>query len=316
MRISIICQLSMELQRLIIGPNVVYNPDCNLDSNDSLSSFLIETRSNVLLVRAIPAAEVLRRWRSNMPLEQSLTVICIDEGSVVRAAPPCIAGVLFRLVDSRETAHPEMEAMLIAESLEHEWDDRAWNRDAPKSVGGDQSVTLVGGGIVNMITAYYLVNAGYKVTVLEGASDPTASANWRLQGCTFGGNDARIFSLNEGRQHLFKGYKYTSATNTQFKLRVRDGGWLIHSPNEHDAYIRDWCDVSQRLPLWLAGRFDRDIISFNQESAPLWRKMMADSPALFHGIGFKDGLLRLYATSERYNQALVTATDRLHYPGS
>lgn len=304
MKISIIYRLSMELQRLIIGPNVVYHPDCNLSDCDSLSSFLIETRSNVLLARTIPAAEVLRRWRSNMPQEQSLAVICIDEGRVVGATPPCIAGVSFHLVDSSETAHPEVEAMLIAESLAHERDERALNRDTPKSVGGDQSVTLVGGGIVNMMTAYYLVNAGYKVTVLEGASDPTASANWRLQGCTFGGNDARVFSLNEGRQHLFKGYQHTSATNTQFKLRVRDGGWLIRSPNEHDANTREWVDVSQRLPLWLAGRFDRDIISFNQESAPLWRKMMADSPELFHGIGFKDGLLRLYATSEQYNRAL------------
>lgn len=306
MKISIIYRLSLELQRLIIGPNVAYNPDCNLDSYDSLSNFLIETRSNVLLTRTIPAAEVLRQWRSNMPEEQSLTVICIDEGSVAASPPPCIAGISFHLVDSNETAQPEVEAMLIAESLGHEWDERALPRDVPKSVGGDQSVTLVGGGIVNMITAYYLVNAGYGVTVLEGASDPTASYNWRLQGCTFGGNDARVFSLNEGRQHLFKGYQHTSATNTQFKLRVRDGGWLIRSPNEHDANTRDWVDVSQRLPLWLAGRFDRDIISFNQESAPLWRKMMADSPELFHGIGFKDGLLRLYATSEQYNRALVT----------
>lgn len=306
MKISIIYRLSLELQRLIIGPNVAYNPDCNLNSYDSLSSFLIETRSNVLLTRTIPAAEVLRRWRSNMPQEQSLTVICIDEGGVAGASPPCIAGVSFHLIDSSETAHPEVEAMLIAESLEHGRDERALNRDAPKSVwGGDQSVTLVGGGIINMITAYYLVNAGYKVTVLEGAADPTVSANWRLQGCTFGGNDARVFSLNEGRQHLFKGYQYTNATNTQFKLRIRDGGWLIHSPNEHDANTRDWVDVSQRLPLWLAGRFDRDIISFNQESAPLWRKMMADSPELFQEIGFKDGLLRLYATSEHYNRALV-----------
>lgn len=306
MKISIIYRLSIELQRLIIGPNVVYNPDCNPDCYDSLSSFLIETRSNVLLARTIPAAEVLCRWRSNMPQEQSLTVIRIDEGGVVGATPPCIAGVSFHLVDSSETAHPEVEAMLIAESLEHERDVHALNRDTPKSVGGDQSVTLVGGGIVNMITAYYLINAGYKVTVLEGASDPTVSANWRLQGCTFGGNDARVFSLNEGRQHLFKGYQHTSATNTQFKLRVRDDGWLIRPPNEHDATTRDWFDVSQRLPLWLAGRFDRDIISFNQESAPHWRKIMADSPELFQGIGFKDGLLRLYATSERYNQALVT----------
>ena len=59
MKISIIYRLYLELQRLIIGPNVAYNPDCNLDSYDSLSSFLIETRSNVLLTRTIPAAEVL-----------------------------------------------------------------------------------------------------------------------------------------------------------------------------------------------------------------------------------------------------------------
>lgn len=31
MKISIIYRLSLELQRLIIGPNVAYNPDCNLN---------------------------------------------------------------------------------------------------------------------------------------------------------------------------------------------------------------------------------------------------------------------------------------------
>lgn len=305
MKISILYRLSMELQRLIIGPNVEYYPDCNFDNYDSLSSFLIETRTNVLLARTIPAVEVLLRWRSNMPQEQSLAVIYIDEGSVVGTPPSCITGVSFHLVDSSETAHPDVEAMLIAESLGHEREECALNRDTPKSVGGDQSVTLVGGGIVNMVTAYYLVNAGYKVTILEGAPNPIGSINWRQQGCTFGGNDARVFSLNEGRQHLFKGYQHTSTTNTQFKLRVRDGGWLIRSTYEHDANTRDWFDVSQRLPLWLAGRFDQDIISFNKESEPLWRKMMSESPELFHGVGFKDGLLRLYATSAQYNQALI-----------
>lgn len=305
MKILIIYRLSMELQRLIIGANVVYNPDCNLDNYDSLGTFLITTCSNVLLARTIPAIEVLRRWRSNMPQEQSLAVICINDSRVIGATPPCIAGVSFHWIDTKETEHPEIQAMQLAESLQHAQDESASHRETPKSVAGDQSVTLVGGGIVNMITAYYLVNAGYKVTVLEGASDPSASDNWRRQGCTFGGRDARVFSLNEGRQHLFKGYQHTSATNTQFTRRVGDGGWLTRSPNEHDAITRDWFEETQRLPLWLAGRFDQDIISFNQESAPLWRKMMADSPELFEEIGFKDGLLRLYATSELYHQGRV-----------
>ena len=305
MKISIIFRLSCELQRLLVGPNVAYNPECDPGSHDSLSGFLIGALPDVLLTRVIPAADILRRWRSHMPGEGSLIVICINEDGFEGRATPKIEGVSFHFVNASEAAHPEVEAMLIAESLNHGRGKYALNSDTTKSVNSDRSVILVGGGVVNLVTAYYLVNAGYSVTVLEGAPDPAINDDWRKQGCTFGGHDARVFSLNEGRQHLFKGYQFTSATNTQFNQRVRDGGWLMRSPYEHEPLTRHWIDESKRLPLWLAGRFDQDIISFNHESAVLWREMMADAPELFQGVGFQDGLLRLYATVEQYNQALV-----------
>ena len=60
-----------------------------------------------------------------------------------------------------------------------------------------ETVVLVGAGIVNLVTALYLVRHGYEVTVYDRAPDPRADAPWSAYGCTRGGGDGRMFTLTE-----------------------------------------------------------------------------------------------------------------------
>jgi glycine/D-amino acid oxidase-like deaminating enzyme len=307
MKIAIVFRLSEELERLLVGGNVIYFPDAQTGNAESLSAFLRETLPDVLITRAIPPRDVLRKWRSFISKDAPLRVVLIGEAGDADLMVPYVDNVSWTVIDERASSTPEVEAMLACESSNHAVlvGRKPRLRDAMESAARGKDVILVGGGVVNLVTAYYLVNAGYDVTVLEAAQDPALNADWRQQGCTFGGNDARMFSLNEGRHHQFKGYQFTETTNAQFDTLVGDGGWLIHPAETHDALTRDWVGEFKRVPLWLAGRFNRDIISFNQESAPLWRDMMASAPELFRDVGFHDGLLRVYATAEQYRQALI-----------
>lgn len=99
---------------------------------------------------------------------------------------------------------------------------------------------------------------------------------------------------------------YTGEIASPFKRTIANAGWLAVPPadlTERDLqWIRRFESVSQKL----ASRFNQDIISFNRESEPLWRSMIADHPALFQQSGFRPGLFRLYATEEKFVRAQLS----------
>lgn len=166
------------------------------------------------------------------------------------------------------------------------------------------TVALIGGGIVNLITAYYLVRAGFSVAIFDRAPAPQSKPDWRLLGCTTGGGDSRIFSLNESRHHLANSPHYTANISSPFRRIISDDGWLAISPSELSETDLRWIECFESIPQSLALLFNQDIISFNQESEPLWQEMIAQNSGLFNRAGYQGGLLRLYATQEKYAGAL------------
>jgi D-amino-acid dehydrogenase len=303
-RILISFRLRPELESLLVDENVFYRPDLQTKNHQALGACLVRNLPDVIIVRTLPAPELLRSWRAVTPRHRALAMIALIKGDETRTTP--IDGLSIHIVDPEQTEQPEIEALLLAESLNRERLARghALHAELRGSTGLD--VILIGGGIVNLVTAYYLVEAGYQVRIFDSAPDPARTHDWRQQGCTFGGGDARIFSLNEGRHHHHKGYTVTETTNSQFSRLIQEDGWLIRPLADYNAASRAWIDEFGRVPQWLSGCFDRDIISFNQESAPLWRQMIADVPQLFTNVGFHDGLLRLYANEERYRRARLS----------
>jgi D-amino-acid dehydrogenase len=156
------------------------------------------------------------------------------------------------------------------------------------------------------VTAYELVRNGFQVEVFDAGPDPSRPYDWRRHGCTFGGGDARIFSLNEARHHHHKGLAVGAATNTQFQRTIADDGWLACAVPTLGPRDRSWIAEHEAMPPWLSGRFERDIISFNQESHAWWRALIAQAPQLFADVGFCDGLVRIYGAKDRYERARLS----------
>ena len=169
-----------------------------------------------------------------------------------------------------------------------------------------KTVVLAGSGIVNLITAYYLLKSGYSIRIFDQSPDPLTRPDWQLLGCSAGGGDSRIFSLNEARHHFVNSRHYEGDIVSPFKRTITDDGFLAIPPCSLKPRDLKWNERFEAVTRDLATRFNEDIIAFNRESEPLWREMIAANSVIFQKSGFKSGLFRLYATREKFERATVT----------
>ena len=171
-------------------------------------------------------------------------------------------------------------------------------------------VMMVGAGIVNLVTAWTLVTNGFSVTLLERSPDPRrASGDWRGYGCTYGGANARIFSLNESRNHTLKFAPMASGgavLSNFFDQRVEDGGWLAR-PNL-TAEEKSWTSRHNGGNRWMMEVYEEDILGFNRESENIWQSLQTQHPELFNNTNIRQGILRLYATEEQWKNAILKET--------
>lgn len=154
-------------------------------------------------------------------------------------------------------------------------------------------VILIGAGIVNLTTAYELVQAGMSVTLYDRAPDPRKPFDFREHGSTFGGSDARIFSLNEGRHH------FPDGPRGAFHRSIPEGGWLALPANERAPSDLTWINRSDHQTPEEAKAIHEEILSAHRESLALWRQWMAESPDLFEAVGLREEVVRLYPTMDK-----------------
>lgn len=107
-------------------------------------------------------------------------------------------------------------------------------RESRKSqnTSGTRRILLVGAGIVNLMTALKLRQAGHDVRVIDAANEPGGDAAWQEQGCTFGGGNARRFSFFETRNHFLN--LGQNLTHPSLRLPLEQGGWLVNTTSTHD----------------------------------------------------------------------------------
>ncbi|MCE8508428.1 FAD-dependent oxidoreductase [Ruegeria pomeroyi] len=193
--------------------------------------------------------------------------------------------------------------LLLATALERLLRPRPRAIVMPRAPQGE--TLLVGSGIVNLVTALDLVKAGHEVTVVDRMPNPLEIDSFdRLQtGATFGGMDARIFSLNESRHHLFRGHASNVAAHQPFRKRVSDAGWLSRDHAEMSAEEQRWIDRLEGLPGWLSGVYNTDIVSQNQASAGMWDALFAQHPQLLRGVNYNPTLLRIYQSEASFDAA-------------
>ena len=164
-----------------------------------------------------------------------------------------------------------------------------------------EKVSIVGCGVVSLIIAYYLVESGYEVEMFDKISDPrNTGQNCIISSATFAGEDARIFSLNEARHHNFGRHCPKTKVNTQFRRYFHEDGWMgmpLKNLSNHD---RDWISNFELVSKEEGKEYDRDIISFNQESALLWKTLKVAIPHIFKDGNLVEGLIRVYQSNDAF----------------
>jgi glycine/D-amino acid oxidase-like deaminating enzyme len=181
----------------------------------------------------------------------------------------------------------------------------------PVATAGGRSVTLVGAGVVNLISALFLVREGYQVTVYDRAPDPRADAPWTAYGCTRGGGDGRMFTLTEADSYNSRSWNTDGTSNDLLARPISAHGWGVHARTGLPAAERRWAEEFHGIPPWLADSYTEDIFAMNLAADAGWAELRRTDPGLFDdGTGYRDGILRLY-TDEEYFRWHVARNERV-----
>lgn len=162
----------------------------------------------------------------------------------------------------------------------------------------NDTVYLIGAGCVNLITAYYLRRNGYEVAIIDAKPSPFKS-KWNELGCTWGGEDARMFTITEADNYNQKSVPITDESNYYFSQPVEKLGWDIRQ--EAPSQLEDkWVSHHRTILPEQAVEHEKSILSFNIESKSLWETMQAVDAELFENVGYKEGIIRLYSDEASY----------------
>ncbi len=307
MKILIANRLNSQLSASRLGKHLIYCPELATQPEDFLRAALVQHLPDAVLLdsRSI-SAETLITWQK--ATNRVVHLIQIHNGHNLPKIQ--LPGILIEQVQGQPTDYPpNITALGLAER-------RFISRQTAKQLAacgitaaGSQSsnagtqVTLVGAGIVNLITAYDLVENGFAVDVLEASPDPRTKPNWQKLGTTHGGGNARMFCFTEADNYNEKRNVVYADMNTVMHKQIHAGGWLIIPPEKLHSGERDWIDNHCALPCWLAEIFTQDIHNFNIASGTLWEQLRLKAPHLFENVGYIPDVLRIYAQSEKFEAA-------------
>lgn len=174
----------------------------------------------------------------------------------------------------------------------------------------DDTVLMVGAGVVNLITALQLVRSNRRVEIIDRTEDPLEGAQWNRMGCSFSGFGARVFSLTEARQHHLR---LDGDTNKAYRHQLSDGGWLDADWNSLDGSDKEWIRRHESIQGSLLDSFGDDLERFNVESYPFWRRLIETRSDLFRDADLVDRLVRLYPTEDAI-EAAIEREESLGYP--
>lgn len=285
------------------GPNVAVR-ELALDSFDAaVCAYLSRIDPDCVVLRcSSESTPTVQRWVRGMlernSLRRGIHVLCLSREPTARArvlsGPKDAYQHVVLGVPATESA--ERLALRYAEAVALD-QARVWVSCLPQR--GGQRVTLVGCGVVNLITAVRLLHAGYEVTLLDSGPPPGSASS--VPRCTWSGGDGRIFSWNEARHHM-RGHTPHAAAQV-FQRVVSEGGWLCRRPETLTAADRRWIELYDATAPWLRDVYNDDIIATNRDSADGWRRLRDAAPRLFSDVGFQSQLVRVYPDAERFHKA-------------
>jgi D-amino-acid dehydrogenase len=310
-----------------------FTPELVDAADAELTEALIVHDANLLISERPCPPTVLRRWTKTSGQADRIAVH-LDAGApaagswadpdgwsryeglrhgVHRLAVPCDPAPLARALGSAERLLQGLSADPAYTRIPQPATDRRGPNGPPRAgpAARQRHIVLVGLGIVNLVTAHFLVEAGHRVTCLDGAPDPRHDHPWTDYGCSRGGGNARMFTLTECDDYHDKSLD-RAEPNTQFRDSVSGNGWLIGELGPGDE---EWIADFERVPGWLARTYNADIFALTRRSGILWRDWIDRRSDLFGEVGLRGGILRLYGTSDalrhgRVRQDMVGATEQ------
>jgi D-amino-acid dehydrogenase len=287
MTIVICSHMSDATLERVLGDNVLYRPDLVRRPAPLAAAILARLAPETVVVHA--------RDRDRLPGLSAGTTgyrLIVYGDRSTRPLHGLAPALRLHVVEEDAIEDAEGEAMVAAERLSLPGGSRARRRAA-----GD--LVLVGAGIVNLVTALELADRGWRLSVHDRMADPLAGEAMHARsqiGATFGGEDARIFSFNEARQHIVRSPDHAPNARLPFRHTIGEDGWLSCPAASLDRDDRAWIDALEALPPWLAREYNADIIRFNVRSFAGWHRIFAEHPQIVRGTGLVSRLLRIYQT--------------------
>jgi glycine/D-amino acid oxidase-like deaminating enzyme len=166
-----------------------------------------------------------------------------------------------------------------------------------------KKVAIIGSGVVNLITAYFLAKQQYELVIIDKAISPLKNRNWKKQGCTFGGENVRMYTYSEADNYNEKNNQLYSKMNEAFEQTIDNNGWLTRSKEtlnkEELSWIQDFHAVSPNE----AVQYSEDIYTVNIKCDKLWKKWIKDAPELFDDLDLVNGILRIYSEKADFQAA-------------
>ena len=167
----------------------------------------------------------------------------------------------------------------------------------PPAAAGDEHVVMVGAGIVNLMTAWRLTSAGYRIDVYDSGAGLLPTPDWVGYGCTLAGGNARMFTLTEADAYNSDALARSAGHPSVLDIAVSEGGWQAFAEEAWTAEERQWAQEFQGVPSALSDRYESDILYLNQEAERCWDSCISHQPDLFKASGLSHGILRIYDSS-------------------
>lgn len=166
-----------------------------------------------------------------------------------------------------------------------------------------KTTAIIGTGVVNLITAYFLAKEGHHLVLIDKAPSPLSPYNWKEVGCTFGGENVRMYTYTEADNYNEKGSQLYSKMDEAFERVIDKNGWLVREKEMLNEWEQSWIRDFHAVRPNQANQFAEDIYTININSGHLWYKWMKECPELFEDVDYVPGILRIYSEKEDFDAA-------------
>lgn len=295
MKILCEAEIPYDLDRIILEPNVRVVSYRSGDDR-ALVKQLIANQFDALISRRALSSDQVRHWSD---ARQRCVYLLTDDTRACSGSDRKIR----RLIVPEGTALEFLMSglkLLEAESTNKNYRRHRLNASL-KPASKSRDVVLIGGGIVNLVTAHRLIEAGYSVRLFDAGPGP-GSHRWKTAGCTHGGDDARMFTLSE--MDNYNSRHAEPVMNAAFRTDLAHGGWAIHAADSLSCDENEWITDYERVSPWRANTYVDDVFSFTRESYGYWKRWFKNDPELFRTSGYRSGIVRIYSDPKSFEADL------------